>query len=113
LEYALAGLKARTTNYFSSKTDDLKRCARAQAETGNAARRYQNYGPAAPNNLQDARCQAKLRVAAPAQHFVNLRQMHFFATNFAAGELLQRNVPSFAELEQLPIKLDTSPFVNY
>ena len=57
--------------------------------------------------------QRELRVTAPAQHFVNFRQMHFFATNFAAGELLQRNVPSFAELEQLPIKLDTSPFVNY
>jgi hypothetical protein len=38
--------------------------------------------------------QRELRDAAPAEHFVNLRQVHFLATNFGAGKLLQRYVPS-------------------
>lgn len=31
--------------------------------------------------------QRELRVAAPPEHFINLRQVHFLATNFAARKL--------------------------
>ena len=57
--------------------------------------------------------QRELGVTTPAEHFVNLRQVHFLATNFAAGKFLQRDAPSFAELEQLSIKLDATSLVKY